>query len=161
MIRIFTALFALVLMGGGCMLFQTEVTTETSTPSEESTDGQEFEHPPAIEMTANGQAVAGVEGSYCTQMLCVDKVGPVELVAEAGLGFTTIAREPVVLSSDAPLDGLGYYIMSADGTMTLESTVELGADDERMLWLPAHMKGDYYVVANAAFTGLCPSKRLL
>jgi len=123
-------------------------------PEEDTNDNLgAFQPPPAIKMSSFGQTVNGVEGSYCYQQLCVDKIGPVDLVREAQISFTSIPRESIVFRNEAELSGVSVTILDDSGNDVENSTVlEAGVDGSFAYTIPAGVEsGDYYLIVFAQF----------
>lgn len=82
---------ALALFGAGCApAAPTPAPSVPSTPTVE-VPASEPGHPPVVVMTVGEETYPGVEGSYCYEGVCVDKIGPDALVTEAALPFKDVA----------------------------------------------------------------------
>lgn len=84
-------LASIALLGAGCA--PSAPTPASSAPSAPTVEvpASEPGHPPVVVMTVGDETYPGVEGSYCYEGLCVDKIGPDALVAEASLPFKVVA----------------------------------------------------------------------
>ncbi len=71
--------------------------------------------PPVIGLKAGDVSVPGVQGSYCYAGTCVDKIAPVDLVAEAHLGYTPILRDNNQIVFDAPFNELDIDWLDTNG----------------------------------------------
>lgn len=96
---------------------QTLVLTEFGQPTEDR------ESPPGITLLVGDKTVSGVEGSYCWDGKCVDKLGPVDLTGDA---------EPTEVPRDASLrfqtEGLepenySYSLYDQNGSVVKRDTV--------------------------------------
>jgi len=137
-------LLAFILVGAGCY----PAAAPAPEPSPTLTP------PPAITMTADGKAVAGVEGSYCYGTTCVDKIAPPELVKESGLGFTTVSRGAATFTSSANMSSVSVNVQGVTGASIDSASADLKKDASGgfAYKVPASLPaGDYYLIASAQF----------
>lgn len=112
-VRFGLALSSFALIGGGC-LFGAE--TETTVDGEgEGEEAVELTSPPAVHLFSEGEEVAGVEGSYCYGPMCVDKIAPPDLIAEAGIEAEVINTTMLTVAVDAGVETLSVSVSSAAG----------------------------------------------
>ena len=145
-------------LGAGCPLFpsQDPQMIDEKDPDVEDVMAPEIgERPPEVMMTAQGKAVAGVEGSYCYGPLCVDKIQPVALVAESGSGFMVVERSDIEFSIDADVERMGVSVMDESGTFIGASNIEArkNANGTFSYEIPSVAQGDLYILVFVAFQG--------
>lgn len=101
--HLFTSLAfsAVLLVGAGCII-EPEVSDNAS-------------RPPAITIEEAGNVHEGVEGSYCYGPMCVDKITPVELLAESGLEYQAIDDERVTIKIGAAVNEMSVGMMTETG----------------------------------------------
>jgi hypothetical protein len=104
-------------------------------------------------MSAGGKTVAGVEGSYCFGPMCVDKIAPIDLVAEAGLDFEAISRSNILFSNEAALSSMSVSLMNESGASVGQSTeLTESSSGEFAYTIPSSVPaGDYYLSVFATF----------
>lgn len=117
------SLIALVaLLGAGCSS-TTSMPTPTPAPgpigSPVSVPAAQSGHPPVVVMSVGEEIYPGVEGSYCYDGTCADKIHPTDLITEARLDYKDvndsetmyfdIGREDVVFE-------VAVNMMNASGT---------------------------------------------
>lgn len=90
--RLLILVSAFALLGAGCAPSAPRpVPSAPSAPTVE-VPASEPGHPPVVVMTVGDETYPGVEGSYCYEGLCVDKIAPDALVMEASLPFKEVTR---------------------------------------------------------------------
>lgn len=110
-------------------------------------------HPPVVVMTVGDETYPGVEGSYCWQGTCADKIAPPQLVTEAGLGFkaaTSTFQARFAVGGEVFEFFTG--ILDASGTQ-LDVRIPTGysRDDGRYTATLPTVRGPHYIMAQVRF----------
>jgi hypothetical protein len=72
-----------------------------------------------------------VQGSYCYGTTCVDKIPPVQLIADAGIGFAEISSRQFVVRTSSPATSVSVSVFDEENTaLDCESTVSRTSDTE-------------------------------
>lgn len=77
-----------MLLGAGCA--QLKVSPTSSDDS--------FPHPPEITITESGTVHHGLEGSFCLEGSCADKISPIEIMNEENRSFENIGNAPITVN---------------------------------------------------------------
>jgi hypothetical protein len=109
------------LLGAGCAPASTPTPSPAPTPSGSSIEvpAAESGHPPAVVMSVGEEIYPGVEGSYCYDGVCADKISPQMLVSEAGLVYKAVEGGTNVYFTVGPEDVVFEFavnMMNASGT---------------------------------------------
>lgn len=85
-------LASVALFGAGCMSEPAPKTAPPTPPPASSIEVPAAQpgHPPVVVMNVSEELYPGVEGSYCYDGMCADKIGPPELIASAGLAYKDV-----------------------------------------------------------------------
>lgn len=116
---LFTAAICAVIFGVPRMtrVAEERVITPIITPSE-----------PAISVTAGGLTIDGIEGSYCTMQVCVDKVGPTGF---ADVTFIPIDSTVITVTLRDPAHEVAIGLRDENGATLLCDMQTVKQDDMR------------------------------
>lgn len=91
--RKFVVLSVLALLGAGCGQPSAPKAVPPVQPPASSVEVPATQpgHPPVVVMTMGETVFPGVEGSYCYDGLCADKISPPQLISEAGLAYKNLS----------------------------------------------------------------------
>lgn len=111
----------IALLGAGCGLAPTPRPTPTPTPSASpvSVPAAQAGHPPVVVMNVGEEIYPGVEGSYCYDGTCADKISPPMLVTSGGLAYKPVDDGTNVYFTVGPEDVVFEFamnVMNASGT---------------------------------------------
>ncbi|MCC6563861.1 hypothetical protein IT087_03130 [Candidatus Uhrbacteria bacterium] len=144
-------LSALALFGAGCASAPTPAPAPTPVSPSGERPSVPAGHPPAVVMMVGEEAYAGVEGSYCYGGTCVDKIGPSQLVADAGIPFKNVhPGRDTTFSVGGQIFEFGVTIMNASGTdLGIRIPVSF-RDGKYAIRIPA-VTGQNILIANVRF----------
>jgi hypothetical protein len=142
----FVAMFSMIaLLGAGCFSPAPAPAPTVSAP--EMPAG----HPPAVVMVVGEVRYPGVEGSYCYGGVCVDKIGPAELVSEASLPFKDVSKgADISFSVGGEVFEFGVTMANASGT-ALSVRVPVGMRNGVFTAKVPNVSGHVLLMANVRF----------
>lgn len=141
------------LFGAGCLPASAPVPTPTPTPTTPTveTPAAEPGHPPAVVMTVGDETYPGVEGSYCYEGLCVDKIGPPQLVTEEGLEAKDVARNSdAYFAVGGTIFEFGVTMLDASGA-ALDLRIPVSFRDGRYTVKIPNVSGEHFLMAQVRF----------
>ncbi len=143
--RLIAAISIIALLGAGC--FSPAPAPAPTVTAPEMPAG----HPPAIVMVVGEIRYPGIEGSYCYGGVCVDKVGPADLVRESTLAFKDVAKgADVSFSVGGEVFEFGVTMANASGT-SLEVRIPVSMRNDTYKVKIPDVSGHVLLIANVRF----------
>lgn len=137
----------------GCFHAATPVSQNTNStngvPKEDTEDSLDPSDVkvPVISLFQEEKEYVGVEGSYCYQTMCVDKISPAQMIEDANLSYAEVSKKSFSARTDIPSTGVTVDVFTT--TMELvadcDTPVTFTSDTQYDFPLCENIQGEYII----------------